>query len=258
MRTSLMLVVALAAVSLVVPALADWDPVYDPTGGTIVNHKMHYPQLPDPNGWDVNATWPKVLADDWMCSQTGPVSDIHFWGSWRHDQQAPIEGIHVSIHEDIPDPDGPTGPAFSQPGNLLWARDFLPGEFKERWWGVGDQGWYDPNTQEAVRPDHFNTYQYNLVDIKNPFYQKRGQIYWLDISVMLPAGIPPSWGWKTSLQHWNDDAVWGDYPSPVQWHELRDPYLNHSLDLAFVITPEPASLTLLALGGLVLLRRRQR
>ena len=54
------------------------------------NHKMHFPQLPDLIGWDVMATssFPPpgqgtVLADDWQCTRTGPVEDIHFWGSWK-------------------------------------------------------------------------------------------------------------------------------------------------------------------------------
>ncbi|MBI4579484.1 MAG: PEP-CTERM sorting domain-containing protein [Planctomycetes bacterium] len=235
-------------------ARADWDPVYDSTG-KIINHKMHYPQLPDPQGWDVNATWPKVLADDWKCSQTGPVNDIHFWGSWRYDQQYPISSIRVSIHSDIP----ATPDQHSRPGELLWARDFLPGEFSYRPWGTGPQGWYDPNTGEYYRPDHFGIWQYNIVDIPQPFYQELGKIYWLDISVRLPAGVPPWWGWKTSRDHFNDDAVWTDYGLPtLPWRELRDPIMQESLDLAFVITPEPAGLLMLAgLGGLALLRRRR-
>ena len=56
---------------IAVPALADWD-IGD-------GHKMHYPQLPDPNGWDVNLTGNKVF-DDWRCGGSGPVDDIHFWG----------------------------------------------------------------------------------------------------------------------------------------------------------------------------------
>ncbi len=38
---------AIAALGLALPALADWDP----SDG----HKMHYPQLPDPVGWDVKS-----------------------------------------------------------------------------------------------------------------------------------------------------------------------------------------------------------
>ncbi|MBP7745833.1 MAG: hypothetical protein KA383_06835 [Phycisphaerae bacterium] len=236
-----------AAIGLMIfvvsPAAADWN-IGDP-------HKMHYPQLPDPFGWDVNATWPKVLADDWMCSETGPVTDIHFWGSWYNDQQLPIEYIHVSIHEDIPA--SPTNP-YSRPGALLWQRDFFPGQFTPRFWGTGDQGWYNPNTGEAYPHNHHMTWQYNMVDIPDPFYQNLGTIYWLDISVKLPDGTPPWFGWKTSLEHWNDDAVWGDFPSP-DWMELRDPFTQQSLDLAFVITPEPASLCMLLIAGVLGLRR---
>ncbi len=239
-RTAIGLVIFVVA-----PAAADWDPG-DP-------YKMHFPQLPDPFGWDVAATWPKVLADDWMCTETGPVTDIHFWGSWYNDQRFPIESIHVSIHEDIPA--SPTNP-YSMPGELLWERDFFLGEFTERLWGTGDQGWYNPNTGEYYPNNHHMTWQYNMEDIPNPFHQVAGTIYWLDISVKLPGGLPPWFGWKTSLNHWNDDAVWGDYPDPM-WMELRDPITQQSLDLAFVITPEPGTLVLLLVGGaLGLLRRR--
>jgi len=44
---------------------------------------MHYPQLPDTDGWDVDATMPITVVDDWTCSETGWVKDIHFWGGWE-------------------------------------------------------------------------------------------------------------------------------------------------------------------------------
>jgi hypothetical protein len=52
------------------------------------DHKMHFPQLPDPTGWDVKAG---CLEDDWECSETGYVTDIHFWGSWHGDMVEDIE-----------------------------------------------------------------------------------------------------------------------------------------------------------------------
>jgi len=223
---------------LAMPATADWDPG-DP-------HKMHFPQLPDPQGWDVKATYPKVLADDWLCTETGPVSDIHFWGSWREDREGQISAIRLSIHSNDP---GPPSKPVNPP---LWVRDFFPGEWKERFYGQGEQGWYDPNQNYWKRPDHFRFFQYNFVDIPQPFTQKRGEIYWLDVSVRVDG--PEEWGWKTTRQHWMDDAVWGDYPMP-EWRELRDPITNESLDLAFVITPEPAGLLILGLGTLFLRRR---
>ncbi len=66
---------------------------------------MHYPQLPDPGGWDVVfSTW---LADDWQCTETGPVSDIHFWVSWKNDFPGAINRVSVKIYSN--DPCGPGG-----------------------------------------------------------------------------------------------------------------------------------------------------
>jgi hypothetical protein len=56
-------------------------------------HKMHYPQLPDETGWDVNGSLPLILADDWQCSETGPVKDIHWWGSWKDGIEGQINGF---------------------------------------------------------------------------------------------------------------------------------------------------------------------
>lgn len=39
-------------------------------------------QLPDEDGWDVMAM-DRCLADDWACTRSGEVTDIHFWGSWH-------------------------------------------------------------------------------------------------------------------------------------------------------------------------------
>ena len=243
-------VVGMALLALTGAAWADWDP------GD--GHKMHYPQLPDPYGWDVNFTEPKVLADDWECSQSGPVDDIHFWMSSHQDEPFQLLNVHASIHTD-----DLSNPLFSQPGDLLWERDFDPSMFMVRDWGTGSQGWYDPNpVPPVVEPyDHFMTFQVNIVDIYDPFIQEVGKVYWLDLSVH---GIGPlgqaELGWKTSLEHFRDDAVWADAVSgaDLQWRPLFDPYTYETLDMAFVITPEPATMALLGLGALALLKRRRR
>jgi PKD repeat protein len=84
--------------------------------------KMTNPQWPDEDGWDVHASYPMNLADDWMCSETGFVSDLHWWGSWWMDfmPEEFLYGFYLSIHEDIPadDPENPYG--YSMPGELLW------------------------------------------------------------------------------------------------------------------------------------------
>ena len=123
-----------AAASLLALALAgtaahaDWNPGQ--------SYKMHFPQLPDPVGFDVKFNSPMTLADDWQCSETGPVQDIHFWFSARGDWlnlQNPLDvqitNIRVSIHEDVPV--GPNN-LFSHPGRLLWQRDYNVGQVKIR------------------------------------------------------------------------------------------------------------------------------
>jgi hypothetical protein len=224
---------------------------WDPGDG----HKMHFPQLPDPMGLDVLFVEPKVLADDWKCSESGPVEDIHFWFSAKQDWldldeewKSQIHNIHLSIHANIPDPDGPTGPLYSMPGELLWEADFIPDSIIVylSHHMSGEQGWYDPNSGEYLAFDHNLIFQCDIIDIPDPFIQKRDSIYWLDITVLSSDPL----GWKTSNRflypdpytgtHYEDDAVWGDLPGGLGWQELRYPpfhqYEGQSIDLAFVIT----------------------
>jgi hypothetical protein len=231
---------------VVLPARADWN-AGDP-------YKMHYPQLPKQGGLDVEFS-ASTLADDWQCSQSGPVSDIHFWISWMQNNVQPIQFVNVQIFSDIPDPDG-SGPAYSMPGQQLWNRQFLPHEIAVRDMLPDLQDWYDPSEQwpsNYGENDHFMWQQINIKPIVDPFIQQQGTIYWLAIDF----GTQPFIGWKESgSTHFNDDAVWLDRGG--NWMELHhpDPQQNYSLDLAFVITPEPATIGLLGLGLLLLRRKR--
>lgn len=268
--------ISIAVLLLTTPAWADWDPqpLDDPT-----NHKMHYPQLPDPNGWDVDVTV-GFVADDWKCSSTGPVDDIHFWISAEGDNWGNgIDFIDVTIYDDVPagtDPD-PTV-TWSHPGEEKWTsrvQDQPPAAG-----GDGDvftirepalqgvQGWYAPYEPYYTLSDHVNYWQVNIQNILNPFEQELGTTYWLEIHIIPNAltaeqvgqgMLNPFFGWKTSLDHWNDDAVYEDID--YNWQELYDPrpgFVEQSLDMAFVITPEPATLIVLALGLIPVLLKRRR
>ena len=232
-------------------------------------------------GIDVNAagTDRYILADDFLCTTTGPITDIHIWGSWFADAfpwgDPRGMGFTLSIHEDIPDPDG-SGPEFSKPGRLLWRGDFPRTSYDcvQVATVPRGEGWLNPGLS-YVFPGDYMVFRYDFHLDKpwlQPFIQrgspKRPVVYWLDVQhVAAPDGGPTEvFGWKTSTRHWNDDAVWGMGVEPFEgpWNELRYPpghqQQGQSIDLAFAITgsegsedwgdaPDPSYPTLAASNG---------
>ena len=237
-------VFALLVLLLATPTLADWNP----------EMSAKWVQFPDLStmGIDVNASpSPRdyILADDFECTETGLITGIHIWGSWYHDMlpfdvQPDAVMFTLSIHADIP----ATAGEYSRPGELLWYRTFQPGEFVARIWEEGIQeGWMNP-------PDYYEfpgdtvCWQYNFdIPLADAFEQlgmpDEPIVYWLDVKAV-PEDDMAHFGWKTSLDHWNDDAVWGEgmEPYPGPWQELIYPpgheMQGQSIDLAFVIAGE--------------------
>ena len=238
------------------PVFSDWD-VGEP-------HKMHFPQLPDPAGWDIEIfTSQHEVADDWQCAQTGQVNDIHFWVSWQGDQIGTIDTITATIYDNIPDPQPGNPGTFSMPGAGKWSHTFGAADF-----AVSDpvdvspllQGFADPQQGPAAGwgPDDHRFYlQINIENIRNvvePFVQQEGEIYWLGLYADWLTGIQAPVGWKTSLDHFEDVAVYRN----GGWLPLFEQGTGPGLDMAFVITPEPASLALMGMAGLLLLSCRSR
>ena len=283
------LVVALVVAVVVAcgPAAADWDPG-DP-------YKMHYPQLPDLQfGLNVldgpyvpaagAAPYQKFLADDWTCTESGPVTDIHLWGSWLADANPFIpKRFILGIWSNVPEDASPTG--YSMPGQLLWSARWTP---QERLYTDSDEGFLDPNQDEVVGVDS-TVFQYNfIIPTDAAFRQVEGETYWLgatllmdldgddeftesDLQIIREQGY--AYGWKNSEERYMDTAVWldidpyGPYITPGMaagtdaWQKLTGPgTTGEDLDLSFVITPEPATLALVGIGiaGLAACRRRRR
>ena len=207
-------------------------------------------QLPDltPNGIDVNATWDAnpsnmyLLADDFPCTNWGPITNITIWGSWLHDNYPEGNPSNVSFtlsfHRDVPTNESPMG--WSMPREPIWIQDFFPGMFKADLYSQGQEGWMDPPDLYDPLGDS-NCWQYTFPVTNNPFVQtgtlENAVVYWLDVQAT-PMG-PERFGWKTTTNHWNDDATWVNEMEGYDgiWNELRYP-LGHemqgqSIDLAF-------------------------
>ena len=260
-KTVLSLVVLSLALSLPATVRAHWI--------AEDGHKMHQPQLPNEDGWDIDMT-NYVLADDWQCSESGPVSDIHFWYSVEGDEgtegyPAPhFATVDVTIYSNVL-AGANANPDYSHPGNVVWqtrqfsvTADMVGGP----WQGL--QGWDDPEPDsECIPEDHNNYWQLNITDIADPFSQTAGEIYWLALEVSdLPASQEgASVGWKTTYEilAFEDDAVYmlEDAGAPA-WAPIEVCTENYRRDLAFVITPEPATLVVLALGLIPALLKKRR
>ena len=208
-------------------------------------HKMHFPQLPDPTGWAVNATAPVVLADDFMCMDTGWVKDIHFWGSWKNDVVGEITSFVLSLHADIP-ADPPQVP-YSRPGVTLWeaeVTDFTVAAFDP----PTMEGWYDPSTGEIIYDDHYAYFQYNVcLPEQIWFWQDSSTIYWLNISAVVADAQATQWGWKSTLDHWNDDAVWGLW-GELDWVEMYEPAECDTIFNSFYIQVDPTGIFVAGAG----------
>lgn len=221
-------------------------------------------QKPDltPTGIDVKATVPNILADDFLCTVSGPITDIHVWASWKHDLLPGFETGQVdpslvtfvlSIHEDIPAGTGDI--PYSRPGKLLWYRTFQPGSFEVHPYFQGDEWWWDPlNPTEPEFPGDHVVWQYDFFIREEPFYQRgtaeKPVIYWLDLHAIPGGTNGAEFGWKTCVpeDRWNDDAVIGigqDPSSDINWKDLHypvpHPLAPQTLDMAFALTgyPEP-------------------
>ncbi len=158
---------------------------------------------------------PRIMADDWKCTDERPVTDIHWWGSflgWTQPTPPKIvpKQFHIGIWTDVPA--GADAP-WSHPGKLIWEN------YCDSWvWNFAGYD-VDPRPEPMMNETCF---QFNQLLSENEwFYQKPmgydengnviPNIYWLSIvPIYDPVDIPRiryPWGWKTRPHIFMDNAV---------------------------------------------------
>ncbi len=232
--------------------------------------ELKWLQIPEQGeeGVDVNNTQ-FMLADDFRCTASGPITDIHIWGSFTNDVLPP-EGpggliFDVSIWSDVPKG---VGASYSHPGQVLWTRTFTPGSYvaDHIYRGLPGEWWHDPGTPNWTQWADKNIYQFDFYPHTNEFIQVKGTIYWLAVKYRYTGTGSIQFGWKTTPQPWNDDACYFNPANlPIFWKDLvyaaPHPWAPASLNLSFALSgleqevkdwgdaPDPPYPTLAASGG---------
>jgi hypothetical protein len=209
--------------------------------------EIKWTMWPDESNWGLDIgtvipEYPLVLADDFLCTESGLITQIDFWASWLWDE-APLGDpglvmFNLSLHSDVP---AGVDLPWSHPGELLWEYWFDPYQCIAEAWAFGvEEGWYDPAAgyYEPYADSQIWLYMCPIPE-EYWFQQEEGTIYWLDILAM-PVEPGYYFGWKTSVDWWNDVAVWAEGPEPVDplawntlWYPPGHPLEGAGIDLAF-------------------------
>jgi|GEM_PF-1255986 len=218
------------------------------------NGGVKYLQPPNlVNGVDVNATFsptdpinflPWVLADDFPCTNSGPITDIHIWGSWLYDQVDANAVFTLAIWSDAP-----TSAAnqFSHPDQLLWTQTYSNGQYALCPYTNTLENFVDGSMPGLPNQLGSSSNLYYLcfdASPANTFYQTGTATaptnYWLSVTVQSTASTTPYYfGWKSSSVAYNDAAVAAStgnfYPLPTDWNPMTDSQ-GLALNMAFKIT----------------------
>jgi hypothetical protein len=251
--------------------LRDW-PHYDDEPSTatgLAASSIAYKgrQLPDlaATGMNVDATvdTPKTLAaeivaDDYECTFTGPVTAIDLWGSFYADTLPGGDpgnlAFTLSIREDIP---VSSRTSYSMPGKILWTKTFEKGQFSVSQEPASEQQpYYSPCGPDYIKYGPKRAFKYSFTISPSEAFIQTGSttnpvVYWLSVQAKI-SHLPPTtirFGWKTSATTWGDDAVWAQAEEPYSgtWQKLgypsSHPRYKQPTALAFTITTSDQSTT---------------
>jgi len=185
---------------------------------------------------DIPRSWSsQIIADDFECRLSGPITQIMLWGAYLLDLLPNRDPANIqftlSIREDRP----ASGKGISTPGKVLWTKTFKKGQFTVQEATVEKQAFSSPCNNQYIMNDHSRMFKYTFtIDPADAFMQtgssERPVVYWLSVqaSINQVAGSMSRFGWLTSTSIWNDDAVWAQAQEPYSgsWQKLSYPSMH--------------------------------
>jgi hypothetical protein len=196
----------------------------------------------------------KIVADDFRCLGSMPVTSIHWWGSyfdwectwaqglppivpkawwigfWSNmpaGMQAPYSYPNMLLHE------------FTVPANRVVIDEVGCDQYYGYYpYDITFQYYLDLDEAEVFWQDDYNDMTYD-------------DTYWISIVALYDLQDPPTqyqWGWKTRPWPWMDDAVKFNLPSkpvpgqtndPLSITPIVDPRWGESMDVSFELDTDP-------------------
>jgi len=190
-------------------------------------------RIPTYCGWDepsytltAQPLW-HMVADDFRCLGSMPVTSVHWWGSylnWRQTEPPaqPLKGWKIAFWTNVP---APVGGGYSYPEKPLHVIDIPPDRVEVEW--VGDDFFPDILTESC--------FQYYVKLQRNEYFWQgkfsdsvRDNAFWISITAVYEgADVVYPWGWKTRPWHWMDDAVtFVTDEEPIQGGPPLNPDIN--------------------------------
>jgi hypothetical protein len=230
----------------------------------VLAHQVKWDQLDNPSGWSmlstINDGGQTMCADDFVCNETGWITDIEFYGGYS--DIFALNSLRVTFWSDVP----ATDTEESHPGKLLRDIDVTeacPCDDLRRGWQLLET----------------NRFKINLYE-EDWFVQQEGTTYWIGVQGLMDGSAAFYWTLRDpSVCVLGDDAaIESDHYGLEPWSHIgwqtTDPAAfpgfyegelpagwAKSADLCFRLTgivPEPASIGLVCLIALAVIKRRLR
>ncbi len=222
------------------------EPTGIATDGEVEDYRVYIESEP-PFKWEqppetefyalqVNAAPGYLLADDFVCDKTGPLTGISIYGSWLNNDP-PAGGVGdavftLAIHDAIPNGEG------TMPGNVLWTHTYQPGEFEYQfiiyeqnfdWQNPDGSGYLVSPNMACIRYD-FEIPEGDFKQEGTPYLPKK---YWLTLQVS--SGTNYLFGWNST---YHDEKIGVTSSGNGMWTTGTEPY-NGIWDSVFYANGHP-------------------